>query len=69
MAGTHDGESPGHVRRMQEYVRVLAGRLAEHPEWAVLLDAQYAAEVVRCVALHDIGKVGVPDGVLGKPGG
>ncbi|HJZ55152.1 MAG TPA: protein kinase [Gemmataceae bacterium] len=68
MAESHDGASVGHLRRMQEYVRVLAERLIEHPDWAVLQDSTYVAELIRCVPLHDIGKIRLPDAVLGKPG-
>ncbi len=68
MAESHDGETIGHLRRMQEYVRVLAAALAGHPGWLALQDSQYVADLVRCVPLHDVGKIGLPDTVLGKPG-
>src|SRR5262249_32617831 len=68
MAESHDGASVGHLRRMQEYVRGLAERLIEHPDWAVLQDSTYVAELIRCVPLHDLGKIRLPDAVLGKPG-
>jgi serine/threonine protein kinase len=67
MAESHDGETEGHLRRMQEYVRVLATELTEHPDWLVLQDDTFVAELIRCVPLHDIGKIGLPDVVLGKP--
>src|SRR5262249_19073687 len=35
---------------------------------AVLQDSTYVAELIRCVPLHDIGKIRLPDAVLGKPG-
>jgi HD-GYP domain-containing protein (c-di-GMP phosphodiesterase class II) len=67
MAESHDGETEGHLRRMQEYVRVLATELDDHPDWAVLQDETFVAELIRCVPLHDIGKIGLPDALLGKP--
>jgi HD-GYP domain-containing protein (c-di-GMP phosphodiesterase class II)/tRNA A-37 threonylcarbamoyl transferase component Bud32 len=67
MAESHDGETEGHLRRMQEYVRVLATELTDHPDWVVLQDDAFVAELIRCVPLHDIGKIGLPDVVLGKP--
>ena len=66
MAESHDGETEGHLRRMQEYVRVLALELAASPEWPILADRAFVEELVRCVPLHDIGKIGIPDAVLGK---
>jgi putative two-component system response regulator len=68
MAESHDGETEGHLRRMQEYVRVLATELAGHPDWPDLQDETFVSELIRCVPLHDIGKIGTPDAVLGKPG-
>ena len=68
MAESHDGETEGHLRRMQEYVRVLALELATHPAWLVLTDRTYLEELIRCVPLHDIGKIGIPDAILGKAG-
>src|SRR5262249_36844437 len=68
MAESHDGETEGHLRRMQEYVRVLTERLRRHPDWPVLADSDYVEELIRCVPLHDIGKIAVPDAVLNKPG-
>lgn len=67
MAESQDGETEGHLRRMQEYVRVLATDLAAEVEWGVLRDETFVSELIRCVPLHDIGKIGLPDAVLGKP--
>jgi HD-GYP domain-containing protein (c-di-GMP phosphodiesterase class II) len=68
MAESHDGETDGHLHRMQEYVRLLAEQLEAHPDWAILTDRAYLEELIRCVPLHDIGKIAIPDAVLNKPG-
>jgi serine/threonine protein kinase len=68
MAESQDGEPVGHLRRMQEYVRVLVAHLEDHPDWAILQDSTFVAELIRCVPLHDIGKLRLPNAVLGKPG-
>ncbi len=68
MAESHDGETESHLRRMQEYVRILAERLKRHPDWQVLCDSGFIRELIRCVPLHDIGKIAVPDVVMDKPG-
>jgi response regulator RpfG family c-di-GMP phosphodiesterase len=67
MAESRDGETPGHLRRLQRYVRVLAERAASRQPWAGLVDNRFLEELERCVPLHDIGKLGLPDDVLLKP--
>ncbi len=61
-------ESGGHLLRIQRYVRVLAEAAAATPAFAGRLDPDFVAVVEAVSPLHDIGKVGVPDAVLNKPG-
>jgi response regulator RpfG family c-di-GMP phosphodiesterase/serine/threonine protein kinase len=67
VAESRDGETPGHLRRMQLYTRLLAGEAAAQPPWSGLVDDRFLDELHRCVPLHDIGKIGLPDDVLLKP--
>ena len=67
MAESRDGETPGHLRRLQRYVRILAGQAARERPWTGLVDARFLQQLERCVPLHDIGKIGLPDDVLLKP--
>jgi putative two-component system response regulator len=67
MAESRDGETPGHLRRLQCYCRVLARQAAAAPPWSGLVDERFLADLERCVPLHDIGKLGLPDDVLLKP--
>jgi serine/threonine protein kinase len=67
MAESRDGETPGHLRRLQCYARSLARAAAAEPPWADLVDDRFLAELERCMPLHDIGKLGLPDNVLLKP--
>jgi putative two-component system response regulator len=67
MAEDRDGETPGHLRRLQCYTRVLAQEVAPDPHWAGLVDDRFLGQMERCVPLHDIGKIGLPDEVLLKP--
>ncbi len=67
MAESRDGETPGHLRRLQCYTRALAVAAAAMPPWDGLVDDRFLAELERCVPLHDIGKLGLPDDVLLKP--
>jgi response regulator RpfG family c-di-GMP phosphodiesterase len=66
MAEAGDGETPGHLRRMQRYTRVLAIQAAKLAPWSGLVDDRFLDQMERCVALHDIGKIGLPDEVLLK---
>lgn len=65
---TRDAETGRHSRRTQEYVRLLAERVAANPEFSDYLTAERIALVSSLAPLHDIGKVGVPDHILNKPG-
>jgi putative two-component system response regulator len=68
MAESRDGETPGHLRRLQLYMRVLAQQVARRPPWVGVVDERFLEQLERCVPLHDIGKIGLPDNVLLKPG-
>jgi response regulator RpfG family c-di-GMP phosphodiesterase/tRNA A-37 threonylcarbamoyl transferase component Bud32 len=67
MAESRDGETPGHLRRLPLYARVLAEHAADWQPWAGLVDSRFLEELDRCVPLHDIGKLGLPDDILLKP--
>jgi response regulator RpfG family c-di-GMP phosphodiesterase len=67
LAELRDGETAGHLRRMQRYARCLAEHAATMPPWNGLVDARFLEQLERCVPLHDIGKIGLPDEVLLKP--
>ncbi|MCK9260338.1 MAG: response regulator [Azoarcus sp.] len=68
LAETRDSETGNHILRTQKYVKELAGGLREHPRFAATLDDRYITLLHRSAALHDIGKVGIPDQILRKPG-
>ena len=68
LAETRDPETGNHIRRTQEYVRLLARRLQSHPRFAGQLNEQSIELLAKSAPLHDIGKVGIPDHVLLKPG-
>ena len=68
LAETRDNETGNHIRRTQNYVRALAGHLRDHPRFASYLSAQQIEILYKSAPLHDIGKVGIPDGILLKPG-
>jgi len=68
LAETRDNETGNHIRRTQHYVRALALELRKQPKFAALLDDATVDLLFKSAPLHDIGKVGVPDAVLLKPG-
>lgn len=68
MAETRDNETGNHIRRTQNYVATLARQLQQHPRFAAELSDQNIALLFKCAPLHDIGKVGIPDRILLKPG-
>ena len=68
LAETRDNETGGHIRRTQKYMRALANKLSDHPRFSDFLDESTILELYKPAPLHDIGKVGVPDAILLKPG-
>jgi len=68
LAETRDPETGNHIRRTQSYVRALATRLRPHPRFSSLLTNDYIEQLAKSAPLHDIGKVGIPDHILLKPG-
>ena len=65
---TRDAETGRHSRRTQQYVRLLAEQLSTNPEFRDYLTPERIELVSSLAPLHDIGKVGVPDHILNKPG-
>ncbi len=68
LAETRDPETGNHLRRTQEYVRTLARRLRHHERFSAFLNERTIADLAKSAPLHDIGKVGIPDHILQKPG-
>jgi response regulator RpfG family c-di-GMP phosphodiesterase len=68
MAESRDGETSGHLRRLQRYTACLAKQMAGELTWEGVITDSLLDHLERCVPLHDIGKLGLPDYVLLKPG-
>jgi putative two-component system response regulator len=68
LAQTRDIETGNHIKRTQHYVRVLARRLQKHPRFSSFLTDRNIDLLFKSAPLHDIGKVGIPDRILLKPG-
>ena len=68
LAEIRDPETGNHILRTQSYVFLLANLLRAHPRFINLLSEHFIELLVRSAPLHDIGKVGIPDAILQKPG-
>lgn len=68
LAETRDPETGQHIRRTQEYVKELALELQKNKEYEHVLTNEYIELLYKSAPLHDIGKVGVKDSILLKPG-
>ena len=69
LAETRDNETGAHIRRTQYYVKAMAQHLREHPRFAWFLNNDETIDLLfKSAPLHDIGKVGIPDNILLKPG-
>ncbi len=68
LAEIRDPETGNHILRTQGYVQQLAMGLRPLPRFAPILNDRYVSLLARSAPLHDIGKVGIPDAILQKPG-
>jgi len=68
LAETRDNETGNHIRRTQHYLRALAARMKDHPRYGDILVPETIGLLYKSAPLHDIGKVGIPDSILLKPG-
>lgn len=68
LAETRDSDTGNHIRRTQFYIRALAEKLKHYPKYQTLLTEAHIDVLFKSAPLHDIGKVGIPDHILLKPG-
>jgi putative two-component system response regulator len=68
LAESRDPETGQHLERIREYCRVLAQHLAGREHGGNVIDCDFIEMIYLTSPLHDIGKVGIPDTVLLKPG-
>lgn len=68
LAETRDPETGNHILRTQGYVQRMAEGLRRHPRFASFLTQHNIDLLTKSAPLHDIGKVGIPDSILQKPG-
>ncbi len=65
---SRDNDTGMHLDRIREYCRILAQELSSWDSYRDEIDGEYIQLLYLTSPLHDIGKVGIPDSVLLKPG-
>ena len=68
LAEYRDDETTRHLERVSQMVSVLARSLQKGGPYASIITAEYIEMLVQAAPMHDIGKVGIPDEILTKPG-
>ena len=68
LAEFRDECTGNHIRRTQDYVRLLADYLSRQPRDAGFLMPEQIDRIAKASPLHDIGKIAIPDHILLKPG-
>lgn len=68
LAESRDPETGEHLERIQKYSFILAGQLAYQQKFTNEINKFFIENIYRSSPLHDIGKVGIPDAILLKPG-
>ncbi len=68
LAEFRDEDTGAHLERIREYSRILANELSDKPKFKGYIDSGYVEDLFQSSTLHDIGKVGISDRILLKPG-
>lgn len=68
LAESRDDDTGQHLDRVQAYCRLLGTALHDDPRYAEVVTEEFLENLIYASPLHDIGKVGIPDAVLCKPG-
>lgn len=68
LAEYRDADTGAHLERIREYCKVVAEELSRKPEYKGYITPEYIDDIYNSSILHDIGKVGIPDSILLKPG-
>lgn len=63
-----DDSTGGHIRRSSAYAVLIAKNLRKNPRYKNLITKDFMDNLVQAAPMHDIGKIGIPDAILQKPG-
>jgi len=68
LAEYRDDETGEHLDHIREYTRILALQLEKNPAFSSICTSKFVEDIFFSSVLHDIGKIGIPDAILQKPG-
>ncbi len=68
LAESRDEDTGDHLKRIQVFCRLTAEELSKHPKYKNRISADFIDNLHKASPLHDIGKVGIRDAILLKPG-
>jgi len=68
LSESKDPDTGAHLERMREYCKILAQQLSRHPRLQNIVDSEFITRIYAASTPHDIGKLGIPDNILMKPG-
>lgn len=68
VAEKRDTDTGGHIIRTKTYIKILAQELAKKDKYKNKITPSYIESLFHAAPLHDLGKVGIPDNILKKPG-
>ena len=68
LSEARDGDTGDHLQRISKYCGIIAKAMYSHPKYRSEVDLQFISDIERFSPMHDIGKVGIPDDILLKPG-
>lgn len=68
LSHTRDDDTGQHLERVQHLCKILTTELSESPPFSDVITSQFIDAIYRASPLHDVGKVGIADSILLKPG-
>lgn len=63
-----DDNTGGHIRRSSAYAIMIAENLRKNKKYKNVITKDYLDDLIQSAPMHDIGKIGIPDAILQKPG-
>ena len=63
-----DDNTGGHIRRSSAYALLILKNLRRNKKYRKMLDQDYVNNLMKAAPMHDVGKIGIPDAILQKPG-
>ncbi len=69
LAEYRDEETTLHLERVTKLARIIAEELGREGPYVAEVTDDFVESLVQAAPMHDIGKVGIPDEILTKPGG